>query len=179
MAQVTAKRICLTGPESTGKTTLTEQLARELNVPWSAEYAREYAEARNNDLTAADVEPIARGEIALLDHAITEAAARRANLVLHDTDLISTVVYARHYYGACPQWIEDQARLRRADLYLLMDIDVVWIADEARDYSDEARTELFHAFRAALAEFACQWQLISGDWATRTLLACATIGPSP
>jgi len=167
MAPIAPKRICLTGPESTGKTTLAEQIARELDVPWSREYAREYAEARNNDLTAADVEPIAHGEIALLDQAITEASATSAALILHDTDLISTVVYARHYYGACPQWIEEEARLRRAHLYLLLDTDVVWIDDPARDSGDDAREDLFDAFRAALDEFDCQWQIISGDWHER------------
>ena len=51
---------------------------------------------------------------------------------MFDTDLISTVVYSRYYYGDCPAWVIEEARRHRADLYLLMDTDVAWKPDEAR-----------------------------------------------
>jgi NadR type nicotinamide-nucleotide adenylyltransferase len=171
LAQVAPRRICLIGPESTGKTELAKLLARELAVPWSAEYAREYVGTHGNDLSADDVEPIARGAAANLDRAIAEAR----DAVLHDTDLLSTVVYARHYYGACPQWIEDAARERRADLYLLLDTDVAWQADPARDAGGAAREELLDAFRAALDEFATRWVIVSGDWDQRAEAARSAI----
>ncbi|HEX8253824.1 MAG TPA: ATP-binding protein [Thermoanaerobaculia bacterium] len=154
-------RICLIGPESTGKTTIAERLARELGAAYVPEYARTYAEPRGNVLSAADVEPIARGEIANID--------RAANVprVILDTDLISTVVYARHYYGACPQWIEEEARRRRADLYLLLDTDVEWLPGPARDSGGDAREDLFDAFRAALDEFETRWQIVSGTFEER------------
>jgi NadR type nicotinamide-nucleotide adenylyltransferase len=162
-------RICLTGPECTGKTTLAALLARELDAAHVAEYAREYAEARGNDLTAADVDPIARGQIA------NEDAARDADRVILDTDLISTVVYARHYYGSCPSWIEDEARRRRADLYLLMDTDLPWVADDARDTGGEAREDLFDAFRRALEEFETTWVIVSGEGEERCAQALAAL----
>jgi NadR type nicotinamide-nucleotide adenylyltransferase len=160
MAQVHGLRVTLTGPESTGKTELAERLSRELGVPWVPEFAREYAETHGNDLSAADVEPIARGEIALLDRA-------EGPLVILDTDLLSTVVYARHYYGACPAWIEEEARRRLADHYLLLDTDVPWIPDSARDAGGEEREDLFDAFRAALDEFGAKWEIVSGGAPSR------------
>lgn len=150
------RRICLIGPESTGKSELGQRLARELGAAYVAEFAREYAERHGNDLTAQDVEPIARGQMA------GEDAARDAERVVLDTDLISTVVYARFYYGRCPQWIEDEARRRRADLYLLMDTDVAWQPDAARDAGGHSREDLFDAFRAALDEFETRWIVVSG-----------------
>ena len=150
-----ARRVCLTGPECTGKTTLAQQLSRELGVPWIPEFAREHAESCGHELAAADVEPIARGEIANLD--------RVSGPAILDTDLLSTVVYARHYYGSCPQWIEDEARRRRADLYLLMDTDVDWQPDAARDAGGDAREDLFDAFRAALDELETNWRIVSGN----------------
>lgn len=158
MAQ-NARRICLTGPECTGKTTLAQRLVREFEGSWVPEFAREYALRVARELTADDVEPIARGELALLD-------ANPDARVL-DTDLISTVVYARHYYGACPEWIVREARTRRADLYLLLDTDVPWLPDPARDASGDAREDLFDAFRAALDEFETSWTIVSGGWEER------------
>ena len=158
------------GPECTGKTTLAQRLAKHYDTGWVREFAREYAEARNNELTYEDVEPIARGEIANLGSGIWD-------LVFEDTDLISTVVYARWYYDRCPQWIVDEARARRADLYLLLDTDVPWFPDPARDSPGDAREDLFDRFRAALDEFETQWVIISGDWEERFSIAVARIAP--
>jgi NadR type nicotinamide-nucleotide adenylyltransferase len=164
-----ARRICLTGPESTGKSELAARLGRELGVTWVKEYAREYAERHGRELTAEDVEPIARGEIASLD------AAPAGALVVLDTDLLSTVVYARHYYGSCPAWIEAEARLRRADLYLLLDTDVEWKPDPARDAPGEEREELFDLFRRVLDEFETCWQIVSGGWDERWATVVAAV----
>ena len=141
-------RVVLTGPESTGKTELAGVLARAFDAPLSDEYAREYAES-HPPLGPEDVEPIARGQIANEDRARAEAGSRRRPLVVHDTDLVSTVVYARHYYGDCPAWIVDAASARRADLYLLCAPDIAWVPDAVRD-TPEARDALFAKFRAAL-----------------------------
>jgi len=156
----TRRRICLTGPESTGKSELAARAERELGATWVREYARQYAEGLDRELTADDVEPIARGELANLDRAA-------GPLLILDTDLISTVVYARHYYGTCPAWIEDEARRRRADLYLLLDTDIAWEPDAVRDGGGDAREDLFDAFRAALDEFETKWEIVSGDWEER------------
>jgi NadR type nicotinamide-nucleotide adenylyltransferase len=157
LAPLDGRRICLTGPESTGKSQLATRLARELGWTYVPEYAREYAEQRG-DLSANDVEPIARGYL--------ERLPDEPRLVL-DTDLISTVVYARYYYGACPQWIEEEARRRRADLYLLLDTDIAFKPDPVRDHDPHAREDLFDRFRAALDEFETNWRIVSGEWEER------------
>jgi NadR type nicotinamide-nucleotide adenylyltransferase len=169
LAQVT--RVCLIGPESTGKTDLAIRLGRHFNAPVVREFAREYAVERANKLSYDDCEPIARGQIEIADR-----ESQIAGLVIHDTDLISTVVYGRHYYGRIPEWIVDEARRRHADLYLLMDTDVPWIADSARDTGGEAREDLFDAFRGALDEFDTNWTVVSGDWEERFRHASAAIG---
>lgn len=165
------RRICLIGPECTGKTTLAERLASHFGAPWSAEFAREYGERVARPLTANDVSAIAEGQIA------NEARAERggAPLVILDTDLISTVVYARHHYGRCPRWIERAAAARRADLYLLLEIDVAWSADGVRD-SGARREQLRREFEEALKSYGARYVVIRGDWDERYAQALAAIG---
>jgi NadR type nicotinamide-nucleotide adenylyltransferase len=148
-------RVCLIGPECTGKTTLAGQLSAHFGAPWVPEFAREYALRVVRPLTADDVERIARGQIALED-------AAGDGLVILDTDLISTVVYARHYYGRCPEWIEAAAAKRKADLYLLTDIDVPWVADSLRD-SATPRDAFYGAFAQTLKNYNANVVPITGD----------------
>lgn len=149
-------RVCLIGPECTGKTTLAGQLAEHFGVPWVPEFAREYALRVDRPLTVDDVEPIARGQMALED------AAPIDDLVILDTDLISTVVYATHYYGQCPEWIREAARARKADLYLLTDIDVPFIADSLRD-SAAPRETLYDKFAETLKGYEANVVPITGE----------------
>jgi NadR type nicotinamide-nucleotide adenylyltransferase len=164
----TIDRICLSGPHSTGKSTLARELAAHYRAPSVAEYARGYALGVTRALTADDVPRIAAGQLA------NEESAGGAPMLILDTDLLSTVVYARHYYGSCPEWIESKARERRAGLYLLMDVDTPFVDDPARDSAD-AREELLAKFRAALDEFKAEYVLISGTWSARQSAAIAAI----
>lgn len=151
-------RIVLTGPESTGKTTLASALARRFRAPWLPESARRYAEEVKRVLVAADAEEIARRAIAAEDAVL----AANPPLLLLDTDLISTVVYARHYYGACPAWIEESARARRGDIYLLCAPDLPWTADGVRD-RPSMRREMFALFERAMTEFGCVTADVAGS----------------
>jgi len=139
-------RVVVTGSECTGKTTLARTLAELFGAPWVPEYSRGYCETKPGPLGPEDVEPIARGQMAEAD----AAEARATDLLVLDTDLLSTVVYARHYYGACPPWVEEAARSRRADLYLLCAPDLPWTADGVRDRG-EAREAMHRLFAGELA----------------------------
>lgn len=155
-------RVCLTGAESTGKSRLALELGRALSAPVVPEFAREYAERAARELTYLDVGPIARGQMEMEDRLTLSASA----LLIFDTDLVSTVVYSRHHYGSCPEWVAEAAKARSADLYLLLDIDVPWIADAVRD-SGDTRAELHERFRDALEEIGAAYEVIRGTWKSR------------
>ena len=153
-------RVVVIGSESTGKSELARALAAHYGTSWAPEYVREYLDAKGAPLTAEDVEPIARGQIADEDAAVERAVG----LVIFDTDLTSTAIYARHYYGAVLEWIARAARERRADLYLLLDIDVPWAADAQRDRGDR-REEMHALFVDGLAGM--NVVVVRGDWEER------------
>jgi nicotinamide riboside kinase len=172
---VSPLRVTLIGPECTGKTWLAGDLASHYGVPWSPEHARAYVERHGQVLGYEDVEPIGRGQRAGEDAAIALATAARAALVLHDTDLVSTAVYSRHYYGDCPAWIEDEARHRLAELYLLHHVDVAWVADGLQREQPERREELFQRFRATLRGLGAAVAEIEGSFEERRRRAVGTI----
>jgi NadR type nicotinamide-nucleotide adenylyltransferase len=159
--------VVLIGPESTGKTWLAGELAARYGAPWSPEHARAYVERHGEALTYADVDPIGRGQRKGEDEAIARARAADAPLVVLDTDLVSTMVYSRHYYGDCPAWIEEGAAGRLGDLYLLHHVDVPWTADGHQREQPERREELFALFRGTLLALGARVAEVSGPWEER------------
>ncbi|MCX6545689.1 MAG: ATP-binding protein [Acidobacteria bacterium] len=155
--------VVLTGSECTGKTTLAGDLAVYFGAPSSPEYVREYLDRKGTPLDASDVSSIAHGQMRVED----EAASSASRLVIRDTDLISTVVYSRHYNGACPPWIADAAKQRLADLYLLLHPDVPWQADGLQHDRPEQRADMHELFRRQLDVSGARVVDIVGSWETR------------
>lgn len=164
-------RVVVTGSECTGKTTLAKALAEHYGTPWVPEYARQFVFEKGAAPVYRDVEAIARGQIALED----SRAAGASHLLIQDTDLLSTVVYSRHYYGDCPGWVEDVLRGRGADLYLLANHEVPWVSDgDQRDRGDR-REEMQVLFRRALVERGPRFVEIRGSRDNRSGIAVAAI----
>ena len=160
-----SRRVVVTGSESTGKTTLTKALAEHFDCPYSLEAARLYLEEQGRILTVDDICPIAMRQIELEETAIRQAHG----LVIHDTDLLSTLIYSQHYYGVSPEWIREMVTDRVADLYLLCDIDLPWMPDGLqRDSGSTAqRLNIHHQFIDLLENSGQPWSLIQGSGQAR------------
>ena len=130
-----AVRVCVVGAESTGKTTLAQDLARHFDTVWVPEYGREYSERKLAAGGGYDFRPAEFAHIAARQCELEDEAARRANKILIcDTDAFTTGVWHRRYVGArSPEVEETAARHRRPDLYLLTDIKTPFVHDGTRD----------------------------------------------
>ena len=155
-------RVVVTGSECSGKTTLASQLAEHYAAELVPEFARGFATSVGGRLQFADHGPIARGQMALED----EHASHATGMLVHDTDLLSTVLYCRHYFDRCPEWIVGAAMDRSPDLYLVCDIDVPWIPDPLRDRGDR-REEMHGLFMSAVKESGAKWAVMRGNERTR------------
>ena len=158
-------KVVITGSECTGKTTLVQALAAHFETAFSTEGARNYLDEVQRPLSFADVEPIAHRQMSLEGEALEQAE----NLAILDTDLVSTMIYSRHYYGECKKWIVDMAVSRMANLYLLCDIGVPWTGDGLhRDQGKtEQRLQLHQAFISELDRIQARYEILSGDADTR------------
>ena len=168
-------KICLFGPESSGKSTLSRKLSQHYNAPLVPEYAREYLQklwdSTQKICRPKDLLPIAAGQIQLENKAI----ATNPPLVICDTDLLTTKVYSEAYYdGWCPELLTKYAVKNTYDLYLLTYIDTPWQADDLRD-RPERRQEMFDHFKNALEHNKRPYILLKGTVEERMELATKTI----
>ncbi len=168
-------KVVLFGPESTGKTTLSQQLARHYNTVWAPEYAREYLQDKWNNTRktceASDIIPIAVGQMKLEN----DLAKKADKVLICDTDLLETKVYSQEYYGGfVDKKLDKAAKENQYDLYLLTYIDTPWEADDLRD-RPEQREEMFRAFEQALKDHNKNYILLKGDKKTRLKKAVKAI----
>jgi len=164
-------KVVLFGPESTGKTTLSMQLARHYNSVWVPEYAREYLQDKwNNERKTCEPEdllPIAYGQMRLEN----ELVKKTDSVLICDTDLLETKVYSEAYYlGTCDPILEAHALENSYDLYFLTYIDTPWEKDDLRDKPNE-REQMFKAFEDALIKHKRPYVLLKGDKKERLEIA--------
>ena len=156
------KKVVLYGPESTGKTTLSIELAKHFKTNWVPEYAREYLQnVWDNEkriCETKDILPIAIGQMKLEN----ELAIISKSLLICDTNLFETMVYSKYYYGGnCDPLLEKYALKNDYDLYLLTDIDIPWEKDDLRDKPNE-RKESFEIFKNELVKNNLPFEVING-----------------
>ena len=154
------KKICIYGPESTGKSTLATNLAERFQTEYVPEVAREFI--TSNDFTVDDIISIADAH-----HRRIQQKLKTANKILIcDTDVITTQIYCRHYLNIVPDILYDIETIIKYDKYFLMDIDVPWIADGLRDLGNR-REDMMQVFRNELIQRGIKFATVRGDYQKR------------
>ena len=185
------KKIVVIGPESTGKSTLCEQLAAHYHTGWVPEYAREHLTTHGTVYQYEDLLTIAKGQLALEDAAtdrilkgqgltgkagLADPGLAETRLLFIDTDMYVMKVWSEFVFGKCDPWILGQILLRKYDGYLLCRTDLPWTADELREYPDlVTREKLFHIYGDCLINQNTPWSEIGGQAAERLEGAIAAV----
>ncbi|MES2430303.1 MAG: ATP-binding protein [Bacteroidota bacterium] len=170
------KKIVIIGPESTGKSTLCEQLADHYGTVWVKEYAREYLLANGTDYTFENLLDVAKGQITGEEFTISnwqqtiihEASTQDDQPVFIDTDMYVMKVWCEFVFEKCHHWILNRIIERKYDLYLLCNVDLPWVKDELREYPDlENRLKLYHHYKDIMINQNVRWVDISGTYEER------------
>lgn len=166
------KKIVIIGPESTGKSTLSEQLATHYETQWCPEFAREYLHSNGTNYEYDDLLTIAKGQLALEDE-YTQRLEEQSLPLLEagghiplfiDTDMYVMKVWCEFVFNQCHRFILEEIGKRRYDLYLLCNIDLPWVADELREYPDiSSRKKLYKIYTDLLINQSTPWIEISGS----------------
>lgn len=156
-------KVVLFGPESTGKTTLSRQLAKHYKSVWVLEYMREYLQKKWNSerkiCEPKDLLPIAKGQM----HLENTEARKTDTVLICDTNLLELKVYSEAYYsGTCDPILEKYALENSYDLYFLTYIDTPWEADDLRD-KPEDREDMFRAFEDTLKKYNKPYVVLKGN----------------
>ena len=138
-------KIVITGPESSGKTTLAQALSRHYATPWVPEYSRDYLNKLGHEYQEEDLLKIAQEQVKRED----AAAQKQPRLLICDTSLIVIKVWSEYVYGRCHPWILQQIALRPIDLHLLCSPDIPWEPDPLRENPSD-RDDLFQRYQQAL-----------------------------
>ena len=163
-------RVVITGPESTGKTQLAAQLAREFGCLWTPEIAREYLTEHGAGYGPEDVRTMAR----LQAERSAELAASSAQLVFDDTDVLTHRIWYREKYGERDPELE--AMPLEGDLYLLCAPDLAWAADPLREHPKESdRARHFELYKTELEHSKKTYAVVSGQGSARKVNAMRTL----
>ena len=156
------RKIVLTGPESSGKTSLAKALAGHYGAPMAPEYARTYLEQLGRPYEEEDLLHIARGQLTWEEHHAMEAE----DWLIVDTSLIVLKVWSEYKYGRCHPFILENLRTSRYDLFLLCRPDLPWAFDPLREHPDR-RAELYLLYERELKAYGFPYRVISGQGAQR------------
>lgn len=142
------KQIVITGPESTGKSTLAENLAAYYKDIWVSEFARTYLSDLDRPYRKGDLTKIAKGQLLLQKLSIKKAK----RYIFYDTSMLIIKVWSEYKYGTCTKWIEDHFSKQKIDLYVLTKTDLPWEYDPLRENPD-SRDELYAIYKKELLKY--------------------------
>jgi NadR type nicotinamide-nucleotide adenylyltransferase len=162
-------KIVVIGPESTGKSTLCQQLSDHFNTDWCREYARSFLLKHGTNYSFDDLLQVAKGQTKAEDDFIEAMLQQQKKVAFIDTDMYVMKVWCEFVFGKCHSYILNEILHRSYDGYLLCKPDLPWVQDELREYPDlKTRTLLYHHYRDILINQSTPWYEVNGVDPKRT-----------
>jgi NadR type nicotinamide-nucleotide adenylyltransferase len=150
-------RISVTGPESTGKSTLCALLAKHYNAQYTNELAREYITNLQRDITIEDLKIMHDLQVT----AENIGYAKTKKILFCDTDIINFKIWSEQVFKEVPEWLHQSVNEHAYDLYLLCYPDIEWMADGIRK-NEHNRTFLFDCFQQEIEKKNTNYAIITG-----------------
>jgi len=152
-------KIIITGPESSGKTTLCKALSEHYNLPFTKEFARVYLTNLGKNYLQEDLLEIAKGQLEN-----EQLIINPQQISLHDTDLITLKIWSDYKYGNCNNWILEQIEKQKVEnrFYILCKPDLKWDYDPLRE-NPTNRNELLEIYKQELENLGHKFLIIKGE----------------
>lgn len=163
-------KVVLTGPESTGKSTLAKQLADHFETEIVAEYARHFIAGLGRPYVESDLLEIAKGQLELE----RLQAEKTPDLLICDTNLLTIKIWSEYKYGRCDPQILSWMEQHHYDHYLLCGTEIAWQFDPQRENPDD-RDKLYRIHKKELAFYKKDFTEISGNEQQRLQQSIALI----
>ncbi|MEO8588205.1 MAG: ATP-binding protein [Flavobacteriales bacterium] len=154
------RKVVITGPESSGKTTLALALAQRSGGACVPEVAREYLDQLGRTYEERDLLSIAHMQVEREE--ATARSVERNGLLVCDTDLITIRIWSEEKYGRCDPWIIQQTEERPYDLWLLCSPEMPWEPDPLRENPHD-RDRLFDVYERTLRTLTKPYAVMRGD----------------
>ena len=152
-------KIIISGPESSGKTYLAENLSKYYKIEYTNEYAREYLNNLDRKYNKEDLLKIAK-----IQFKNEKKNSKNNSLSLHDTDLFSIKIWSDSKYNYCHKWIinEIQKQKKEKRFYLICKPDIAWTYDPLRENPND-REELFEIYKKEISKLSHPFSIIRGE----------------
>ena len=152
-------KIAVTGPESSGKSQMTKELAAHFNEPFASEFAVDYLSELERPYNFEDLKHIAIGQLILKNRAHMSAK----EFLFLDTDLTVIKIWSEFKFGKTDSHVDHLLKSNHAHFYLLMDIDLPYQIGSFREHPElEDRKKLFSLYIQLLDKMDVPYKVISG-----------------
>jgi len=149
-------KIIVTGPECSGKTTLSKSLSKYFNSKLINEFARNYLTNKNNKYNVESLLEIAKNQYKLEN--------QKSKTIICDTDLLTIKIWSEYKFGKCDSWILDKINTQKKEqrIYLLCKPDLKWEYDPQRE-NEFDRDKIFNIYKKELISLEHKFRVIKGN----------------